>query len=232
MAFINDPEYGWVFGIALALCLVFIPKLKKLTQYVGTIFHEVGHVLSSLVTGGGASSIRIRFDTSGDAGTMHKRGLGGRFSRIVTLLSGYAAPANLGFILILLSFTKWEAAGFWIIAAFSVIALVLIRNAFGFLVTISFVGVLTALYFIPYLLTTQQTDLMFGGAMFLIGLKDIYKIIPHAWRKSVTEEQKSDFHILAGETGISSRFWLVVFLLMELVIFGLIVTGFVLAPIT
>lgn len=222
----------WSLGAVIALLLVTLPKIKTLTQYITTLFHEVGHVLASLSTRGGASHIRIRYDTSGDAGTRHQVGIGGSFSRIFTLLSGYATPVNLGFILVLLAFTPWSQIGFWIIVGFSVIALILIRNWFGFLVTFVFAGILALLFYFPGLFTQQQVVLIFGGAILLNGLKDVYQIIPHAWKSEVAEEQKSDFHILAGSTFVSSRTWAVLFLLLEVVVITGIFIGYTFLPIT
>jgi len=214
--------YGMVL---LAALLVFLPKVSKITQYISTLFHEVGHVIASFVTGGGASSIHIRMDTSGVAGTSHKVGVGGLFSRTVTLLSGYATPVNYGAVLIGLSFTPWVDVGIGIIIAFSVIALLLIRNLFGFLVTSSFLALLGLLIFLPIPVTHAQIVLFFGSLVFLNGVRDVIKIAPHVAKSRVREEEMSDFHILASTSLFPPLGWFIIFCIGEVGFFGAIIFG-------
>ena len=212
-------DYSLLVVTFIAAALVFIPVISKGSRYLSTVFHEVGHVMGSFMTGGGARSIKIRWDTSGVAGTTHSVGVGGFFSRIATLLSGYATPINLGAILIGLSFTQWVDVGFWVIVAFSVVAFLLIRNLFGFLLTGLFVGLMAALIFIPTPLTHQQIVLGFGLVLFFNGVKDVFMVASHAFTGRVAEEEMTDFHILSEATSVPSQVWFVLFVISELVFF-------------
>ena len=222
----------WIIIVVIVFALVFLPKIGKITQYVSTLFHEVGHVVGSFVTGGGASSIKLHKDTSGVAGTTHRVGAGGFVSRTFTVLSGYATPVNLGAILVGLSFTEWVNVGIGIICLFSIIAFLLIRNLFGLLVTVSFLGLLAFLVFIPTPLTFSNIVLFFGALVFLNGVKDVYQIAPYTFKKTIDENNLSDFHILATDSIFPAKVWFVIFIIGEMIFFTSVVMLLISLPIT
>lgn len=213
--------YSLVAAALIALVLTLVPKISKPGKLVTTIFHEMGHATASLLTGGGASGIRIRWDTSGDAGTTHRVGAGGSLSRILTLLAGYATPINLGAILVGLAFTPWSVVGLSIIGIMTLVAILLIRNWFGFFILILWSALLVALVFIPNNYSSPKSILLlFGLILFINGVRDIIQVARHAFRSKVHPDQMSDFHILHKETLISAKFWFILFVLSELVFFG------------
>lgn len=206
--------FNYVFPSIAAIAVLLVPGVKRIVQYVGTLFHEFGHAIISLLTGGGAHSIRIHADTSGVTGTSHQRSAGGLLSRVLTTLAGYSTPVNLGLALLITSLVGWSDVGFWFLVGVSILVLLLTRNLFGFLVTIGFSG-LMAVFFLTSFVTHEQVVFFFGAVLLLLGLKDIRQIVPYAWNVHHPEENLSDFHLLAQGVGLSPRFWVVIFFIVE-----------------
>lgn len=86
---------------AATVVLMLVPRRLLITRVnvLGTVIHEGGHALVSIVTGGGVFQVVIASADSGSARTWSPSPL----SRTLTLVAGYAAPplAGLGFAALL-----------------------------------------------------------------------------------------------------------------------------------
>jgi hypothetical protein len=98
---------------------------------VSTLAHELGHGLAAALLGGSFESLRLHADASGVA---LWRGSFGRFATAVVAGAGLVGPAVAAFLLLVLGRSTRNArvvvGGLG--AALLVIALLLVRNAFGF----------------------------------------------------------------------------------------------------
>ena len=74
-----------ILGILIAVLLTKLPIVGKYLAVVNTLFHEVGHQLASIMTGGKAHKIQLFANTEGLAFSSHRYWIG----RVLTALAGY-----------------------------------------------------------------------------------------------------------------------------------------------
>lgn len=74
----------------------------KISAYLSTVVHEVGHALGSLVTGGEVHHIVVNSDASGYTTSSRAISLQGKLGGILTTASGYVMPPFLGAVALLL----------------------------------------------------------------------------------------------------------------------------------
>lgn len=91
-----------------------------------TAAHEAGHAVVALCLGGQLSSIRIRFDTSGETQWLSERS---RLCRGLCAAAGYPAPMALGLLLAWLLGKEWARWGLLGCAVLCVLSIPLWRGA-------------------------------------------------------------------------------------------------------
>ncbi|WP_220458007.1 MULTISPECIES: M50 family metallopeptidase [unclassified Actinotalea] len=113
---------------ALALLLVLVPWLWRVTRHVVTVAHEGGHAIAAVVSGRRLTGIRLHSDTSGlTVSRGRPRGPG----MVVTLLAGYTGPALVGLAAAALLSTGRAVALLWSVLLLLTLLLLQIRNLFG-----------------------------------------------------------------------------------------------------
>lgn len=144
---------GVLISVAVAItAVVFSNRLKRIPEYIETIFHETGHALT-VVPFGGKLPEAIDFFDGSEAEVLTDDSSLNPVGRWLSLLSGYAFPIVVGFVLIWLSFAP----------TVKVIPPLLIAAAIY--VTLIFTPKDEPLFFLPRLLLTLG---FFGSTLWLV----------------------------------------------------------------
>ena len=188
--------------ILIAVLLTKLPIIGKYLAVVNTLFHEVGHQLASIMTGGKAHKIQLFANTEGLAFSSHRYWIG----RVLTDLAGYMFSSfmaatfffliykgNYNLIICLLLAILAISMFFWVrnwygffwILSFSVgfvwllwkVEGSIIENVVLFLVSILFVQSITSAFKIMYL--SFKTPAQAGDATSLAQLT--YLIPAQVW---------------------------------------------------
>jgi hypothetical protein len=113
---------------AVALVLVLVPVLWRLTRHAVTVAHEAGHAIVAVLVGRRLSGIRLHSDTSGVTVSRGRpRGPG----MVLTLLAGHSGPALLGLGSAALLAQGRAVALLWGLLVALALMLLSIRNLFG-----------------------------------------------------------------------------------------------------
>jgi hypothetical protein len=124
-----------VTGLVIALVLLVPQRAWRLGRLAVTAVHESGHALMVLATGGQVGAVHLRADSSGV--TWH-RGVQGRWRRALTSAAGYPAPPLVGLAGAALVAAGHPHAWLGLLAALAaLLAVVWVRNAFGWLLTVT-----------------------------------------------------------------------------------------------
>ncbi|MFI7017756.1 M50 family metallopeptidase [Streptomyces sp. NPDC050164] len=119
--------------LAVALAVVILHGLWRISRNAITIAHEGGHGLVALLTGRTLTGIRLHSDTSG---LTVSRGKPYGIGMILTAASGYTAPPLLGLGGAALLGSDRITLLLWLATALLLAMLVMIRNAYGALTMI------------------------------------------------------------------------------------------------
>ena len=123
--------------IALAFLLPRIPYVGKFFNIINTLVHELGHALMALVLQGQVIRIQVFSDTSGVTLTKSNN----KFTSIMVSLAGYPFAAAAGLAcsyLLSVGYEKWILYGLSILFLFMLF--LWIRNAYGVIWTLLFIG--------------------------------------------------------------------------------------------
>lgn len=113
---------------ALAVVLVAVPALWRITRHVVTIAHEGAHGVAALVSGRRLAGIRLHSDTSGlTLSRGRTRGPG----MIATAAAGYVGPAVLGLGAAYLVHRGHAVGLLWLVLVLLALLLLQIRNLYG-----------------------------------------------------------------------------------------------------
>lgn len=171
-----------------------------------TLVHELGHAVAAILTGRVVHGIRIRRNHSGDALSSGRGALG----TIISGVMGYPAPAIVG------AAQLWSVAnGYTAVALFAggvvlVLTLLVIRNAFGFLVVLASAAASTALWFFATPEVQGYALLALGIALLIGSVRGLLTVIGvHVARRE--QLGTSDAYLLFRRTGIPSPLWLALF---------------------
>jgi len=127
----------WMMLVALAVIVAtaFVHPLWRAARNAVTIVHEMGHVVVARLCGRRIQGIRLHSDTSGLAIT---KGRPRGFGVLLTSLAGYPAPGLVGAAMTWAAFAGHAGAALLLFAVLLLLALLLVRNAWGALtVTVS-----------------------------------------------------------------------------------------------
>lgn len=212
-----EPLPLWV-SLGVALACVFIPYVGKVSEWFSTIIHEVGHAVTSLITGGGIHSIKLRANGSGETNTLSSVGFFSWFRRIFVLFSGYSAPLYLGLFLLWAVKSGHTQIAFYVVLGTAILTLIFIRNFFGILIVLLYFGYLALNLFI------NNGALMSVGLVllaFILIARGIVDLVEAA-RIVFSGQGNSDFDFMAQSTFITipAQVWYVVYVLGVSVIFA------------
>lgn len=136
---------NWIFYACfiVSAILSLIPIVGKFLNVLNTMFHESGHAVMALLTGGGVMNIKLSADTSGAAQTKSKYWLG----KVLTSFAGYPCSALTAWLFFWLIQKQMVNYIFYIIISLLLINLILwVRNTFG-IIWLIVMGVLTASFY-------------------------------------------------------------------------------------
>lgn len=201
---VSEPPPYWMILTALALIfvVVLVRPVWMTARHAVTIVHEMGHVVMAWMWGRRIQGIRLHSDTSGLAITAgHPRGLG----VLMTYISGYTAPSVLGMGMVWASFAGFSGVALTLVVLMFLLAFLLVRNLFGFLV------VILALASSTYTLWTGNAQaitaftFILGMSMAIAGVRavmDLHQVHSHG------EGQDSDASMAAQHSLFPAAFWI------------------------
>lgn len=143
----TEPQYQYCMMFSLALILLRLPKIGKFFRIINTLYHENGHALVSLITGGSMHRIDLFADTSGACVTSSKTWI----SRFLTVLAGYPAAAAASYGMFYLLLRNEVQLLLYIVSAIALFNLFFwVRNKYGVIWLVLFLLCCGALiYFNP-----------------------------------------------------------------------------------
>ncbi|WP_424190464.1 M50 family metallopeptidase [Actinokineospora sp. G85] len=195
---------------AVALVLVLVRPLWRLTRNVITIVHEAGHALVALLAGRRLSGIRLHSDTSGvtvSRGKPHGPGM------VLTAFAGYLSPSLLGLGFAALLGTDRTGVVLVICALLLFGVLILVRNAYGVLsVVVTGLLLFAVSWFAP---GEVQAAFAYLIAWFLLvgGVRPVFELQRKRGRGRARD---SDADQLARLTGAPAIFWVGSFAVIDL----------------
>ncbi|WP_052712180.1 M50 family metallopeptidase [Domibacillus indicus] len=204
--------------IIAAVLLIYIPVAGKYFRLLNTLLHEIGHVLASLVCGGGIYQVRLFWDTSGAAYTTYSH----RLAAIITSLAGYPFASVSAFAAywgLRHGYTEWLYGGLFAVLGASMVLWV--RNWFGFIWLAAFLAGTMAVYLYASE-TIQQAYVSLVAAVLLVeSVRSSWVIL---FLSIKFPKNAGDASTLKKSTGISSRIWGLLFFLQALY-FGIYLPG-------
>lgn len=191
-----------VAGVAAALvvALAWRPAWRVL-RHAATLVHEMGHVLVAWLTGRRVRGIRLHSDASGltfSAG--RPQGLG----VLLTVLAGYPAPALVGLGLVAAAVSGYAGAGLTATMVLLVLALLLIRNVFGLLVTVGALAAAGAVFW-------QAAPMLATLFTLAVGLLLVFSAARAALGLWAVKGTGSDPDLAARHSVLPAPVWIVLF---------------------
>lgn len=204
-----EPLTFAIIGI-LTLASVFVPYVRRVSEWFVTIIHEVGHAVASVVTLGGVHSIKLRMNGAGETTTLNSSGFFSWFRRVFVLFAGYGSPIFFGLLLIWGVRNNQTQVMFYVLLGTALLTLIFIRNFFGLLIValyFVFLGVGIAIaqaYFLPAVLVFFGLLLTVRGVVDLVVAGKLVFIDNHGG---------TDFDLLSESTiiRIPAKVWYVLY---------------------
>lgn len=198
------------FSLAVALALVVVPALWRVTRHVVTIAHEGAHGVAALVSGRRLAGIRLHSDTSGlTVSKGRARGPG----MVLTAFAGYVGPSLIGLGASFLLSRHHAVAVLWSVLALLALLLLQIRNFFGlYVVLVAGAGVFAVSWWGSGQLPSMAA---YVGTWFLLlaGPRPVLEL--QALRRR-GRARDSDADLLARLTGVPGVVWVGVFLVVTI----------------
>lgn len=185
----------------LAVALSFVPVISRYLSLINTFIHESGHAIMTLVTGGKNRSISL----FKNGGGLAIGGTTSSFARFLVLLSGYTSSSASGFGIFYLLLHEHVRLVFFLFVGLIVINVVFwIRNFFGLLWILSFLGVFFLLY--KYVPETALFNvfLFFAFVINIESFKSAITILKLSFKKP---NQAGDATYLQEVTRMPSGVW-------------------------
>lgn len=194
---LNLTEPTYVVSVVIVVILFAVKPTRKFLNHFVTVFHEVGHAVAALLTGGGVNSIKVNSDGSGVTMSSQKIAPGHTVKRLIGLLSGYSFPIASGFLIVFFTLFSLPVAALVTFAVICLISLLFIRNIFGAFIVLILCGASAALYFyFPDVFTVfLATTALY---MIVAGLHDLWLVSRH-----VKRSEGSDFTLMRDELHIA-----------------------------
>lgn len=214
---------NWIL-ILVAAFLSFVPGVRVMSQYYSTLVHEFGHGVLSGNPLGGLGGIKIRPDTSGENSVSYS---GNIFTygpvRIVSLMSGYAAPIYTGLIMLVLVGHGQIQILSWAIFIVTLLSFFAIRNLFGGLVILLHAIFWIIVFFVvPHIGNPASVIITVGLILLIKGFQDLIEVTKYVF-VSKYKDMNTDFHILRTEFVLPRQVWYVMFLALHTCVLSLLV---------
>ena len=191
----------------LALVLVAVPSLWRVSRHVVTIAHEGAHGVAAVLSGRRLAGIRLHSDTSGlTLSRGRTRGPG----MIVTAAAGYLGPALLGLGAAYLVHRGHAVGALWLALVLLALLLVQIRNVYGLFSVLAAAAVVFAVSW--WGSPDLQTGFAYVGTWLLL-LAAPRPVLELQQERRRHRARDSDADILARLTHLPGLVWVAVFLL-------------------
>lgn len=202
----NDSEALTGLCVVAGMACAILTTAYGPLRHAVTAVHEAGHALVALLCGRTLRSIRLNSDSSGETVSVGRSSGPGV---VLTLLAGYPAPSVVG--MLGLWAVHEDRVAWWLIALLVVLGgtLLLLRNAFGVLVTLGALAVVGAL--VRWASPDQARAAAVFLSVFLLGagLRGCLELLRHT-------RGADDAVGLARVTPLPAWCWRVVFLGMSI----------------
>lgn len=199
-------------AVLLGVLLPFVPVVGRVARIATTIVHEVGHCVVVVPFGGRIRRIDLHPDGSGEAWVELSRvPVGIRWAvRLLNLYAGYSAPLWAGVLLIAGTLGGDRLLTTVVLGAVGLIALLIVRNAFGLIVVIGFDVLAAWVALRPSDVSVLVVATV--GALFIAdGVRSILRV--GVWI-ATGSHVRTDFHIAAAEFRLPAALWYMLFLVV------------------
>lgn len=199
-----EPGSWLVLGTGLvALLGVLVDGVWRWSRNLVTIVHEGGHAVAAVLTGRRLTGIRLHSDTSGlTLSTGRPSGPG----MVVTAAAGYLAPTLVGLAGVVLLAYDQVTVMLWAAAAFLLVMLFLIRNAYGVLSVVLTGAAVVALSLLAP--ADVQAAVAHAATWFLLlaAVRPVWEL-----RRERRRVRTTDADQLARLTRVPGAFWVLFF---------------------
>lgn len=194
---------------------VFVPYLRRVSEWLTTHMHELAHGVSALPFGGGMKGFKIQIDGSGHADVNYMMNpLTFLPARLLSLHAGYSTPPWVGFSIVLLILTGNLQPLLWVFGLLAVFSLLFARNWLAFLISVLYAGLFVLSLTFPS--SSLQILGFLAGIYFVKGLKDIHLASTQVFSR--TFDGKTDFHLMRDTVPLPAEAHYVWFLLNHVAI--------------
>lgn len=211
--------------LLISAAIVFVPFVSRISKYITTLIHEIGHGIVAIPFGGRISKIKLHHDGSGETESKY-----GWFLyhpvRLVSLLMGYGAPIYVGLALLIASYHNQPLVSLWILGVAGLLALIAIRNLFGLVVVLSYN------LFIIYLIFTNNNLADISAPVVVVALVLILRGIldvVHAGKTVFDDDadnDETDFHLMEDEMILPPKFWFILFVVFHVIVIATLILVF------
>lgn len=150
---------------SLIIILIRLKPFDTILRPLCTLVHELSHALVALLFKDKIKEIKLNSDFSGSCTTKSHS----KFASFCVSLAGYTLTGVFAYLLIRLIHPNMNATAFYILIIVSIIALILyIRNSFGRVWTLLFVGINLIFIFIPFFRPFYHYIIYFYACILLV----------------------------------------------------------------
>lgn len=195
-----------------------IPVVGKYTKSVNTMFHEDGHASISLLTFGNVHKIDLFYNTEGLATTGSRWWIG----RTLTTLGGYPFASFMAYVFFYFLIEERYDLLFYGFAAVVAINLLLwVRNVYGIIWLVSFIGILGGLYYLGDETYIAMFLKFVGAVMFVESIASSFTIMKLSFTQP---DNAGDATGMRKNTLISARVW-GIFFFAQALYFGYLIVN-------
>jgi hypothetical protein len=200
----------FIIMVIIALIIGRIPVIGKYFKVASTLFHESGHAIMAILTGGKVVKIDLFSDNSGLASTMRR----GWFSGLLIAAAGYPSEAITSYVFFFTLKHHWDTYLFYGLVVVVVVNLILwVRNWYGFFWLVVFTGLLALLKYINMAQAFHYFLYFIGSIIFVESIVGSLTILYLSFKQP---NDAGDATALKRSTWISSRIWGLLFFLQAL----------------
>lgn len=190
----------WLSAVLVAGLMVFTRYGWVVARYGATLTHELGHAITGLLTQARITGIKLYRDSSGGTHSHRKVSLF-PFGAIISSFFGYPSPIIFGSFVLTLAFIASPVHALWAIVAAGALTLIFIRNFFGLLVVLTWLGSsLGVMFYLPDVMVWFA--IWTGALMIFGGFKDLWMLYNISYQNEGT-----DLHDLKYVSHIPMAFW-------------------------
>ena len=211
-----EPISKTFFIIVLIIIIIFLrlEKIGVVLRSLNTLIHELSHGFVALILGGRVGKILLNDNASGSCSTTVK----GSFKSFLISISGYTLSALFSYSLFLLIDKSFSKYVFYFLLAISIISLIFwIRNNYGIIWTIVFIGINFSIIMIPKFLNSYSNYILLIYGL-IICIENLFNTAILIKIAILSPKKAGDATNIAKITKIPSLIWAIGFLSFSLYI--------------